>query len=94
MSTDNPDNPMELGLQKTSESPENSITTVPGTEAPCVGSGANKDIQDHVADTSTANKHAVPWPRVEPWRKNVVLACIFVGVFFSTLDTTIIGTAL
>lgn len=90
------------------------ITATSGTVAPCVGSGPDKDIESHVVATSTANKHAVPWPHVEPWRRNVALAgyvyhtsvtpffvslltscsSIFVGVFFSTLDTTIIATAL
>lgn len=83
------------------------ITATPRTAAPCVG--PEKDIQNHVVA-----KHAVPWPHVERWRRNVALAgyaahtgvtrifvslltlysSIFSGVFFSTLDTTIIATAL
>ncbi|OBT80182.1 hypothetical protein VF21_00606 [Pseudogymnoascus sp. 05NY08] len=104
MSSSNPDSlrcQKELESQRASnidlqapESPEMGITATSGTEAPCVGSEPDKDTQSHVVATSTANKHAVPWPHVEPWRRNVALAGIFVGVFFSTLDSTIIGTAL
>ncbi|KFY54775.1 hypothetical protein V497_07433 [Pseudogymnoascus sp. VKM F-4516 (FW-969)] len=104
MSTSNPDSlhcQKELGSQGRSEndlgapeSPKMNISAVSETEIPCVSSGADKDIQGHAVATGTANRHAVPWPRVEPWRRNVALAGIFVGVFFSTLDTTIIGTAL
>ncbi|OBT61550.1 hypothetical protein VE03_08909 [Pseudogymnoascus sp. 23342-1-I1] len=104
MSTSNPDSlrfPKELESQNASgndlqalESPEMDVTATVGAASPCVGSGPEKDIQSQVVATSTANKHAVPWPHVEPWRRNVALAGIFVGVFFSTLDTTIIATAL
>ncbi|KFY08672.1 hypothetical protein V492_06029 [Pseudogymnoascus sp. VKM F-4246] len=76
------------------ENPAADIIATSETEAPCVGSGTEKQIPSHVVATSTPNEHAVPWPHVEPWRRNVALAGIFAGVFFSTLDTTIIGTAL
>jgi hypothetical protein len=84
MSSSNPDSlhcQKELGSQGPSEndlgapeSPKMNISAVSETEIPCVGSGAEKDTQDHVVATGTANRHAVPWPRVEPWRRNVALA--------------------
>ncbi|KFY25428.1 hypothetical protein V493_04658 [Pseudogymnoascus sp. VKM F-4281 (FW-2241)] len=93
--------PKEFESQRASDndpqaarSSEMDIKSTSETAAACVGSGSDKDIQSHAVSTDTANKHAVPWPRVEPWRRNVALAVIFAGVFFSTLDTTIIGTAL
>jgi hypothetical protein len=84
MSSSNPDSlrcQKEFESQRASnidlqapESPEMDITTTSETAAPCVGSEPNKDTQSHVVATSTANKHAVPWPHVEPWRRNVALA--------------------
>ncbi|KFY58775.1 hypothetical protein V496_05978 [Pseudogymnoascus sp. VKM F-4515 (FW-2607)] len=104
MSTSNPDSlrcPKELELQSASGddlqalgSPKMGVPVTAKMVAPCVGSEPEKDTQSHAMSTGTAIKHAVPWPHVEPWRKNVALAGIFAGVFFSTLDTTIIATAL
>lgn len=84
MSTSNPDSlrcPKELESQSTSgndlqalESPEMGVLATTDTVAPCVGSEPEESTQSHAVATNTAIKHAVPWPHVEPWRKNVALA--------------------
>lgn len=84
MSTSNPDSlrcPKELELQSASGndlqavgSPEMGVPVTAIMVAPCVRSEPEKDTQSQAMATSTAIKHAVPWPHVEPWRKNVALA--------------------
>jgi hypothetical protein len=52
---------------------------------------------EHLEDAKTDLRRPaaeLPWPALAPWRRNVALIGIFAGLFFSTLDSSIVATAL
>jgi hypothetical protein len=56
---------------------------------------------EHVEDAKTSVRPVaelpvaeLPWPALVPWRRNAALVGIFAGLFFSTLDSSIVATAL
>jgi Arc/MetJ-type ribon-helix-helix transcriptional regulator len=51
---------------------------------------------EHLEDAKTHVRPAaeLPWPALAPWRRNAALVGILAGLFLSTLDSSIVATAL
>jgi hypothetical protein len=55
------------------------------------------DHVEHLEDAKTNVRRPaaeLPWPALAPWRRNAALVGIFAGLFLSTLDSSIVATAL